>query len=53
MWDYPMNAFVIRLFFCSLAKTNIDVAYRVITGEINPGIVKIFPGLTTDLRLCS
>jgi len=34
-------AYVIGPFFVSLAKANLDVAYRVITGKINPGIVKI------------
>ena len=35
-------------FFFAMAKANIDVAYRVITGKIRPGIVKISPGLTRD-----
>ena len=38
-------------FFLAMAKANIDVAYRVITGRINPGIVKISPGLKTDLGI--
>jgi len=38
-------------FFVQLAKANIDVAYRVITGRIKPGIVKIKPGLKTDLGI--
>ena len=36
-------------FFYEMAKANFDVAYRVITGKINPGIVKITPKLKTDL----
>ena len=36
-------------FFYEMAKANFDVAYRVITGKINPGIVKISPKLKTDL----
>lgn len=32
----------------AMAKANLDVAYRVITGRINPGIVKIAPGLRSD-----
>ena len=36
-------------FAVGLAKANIDVAKRVITGEIRPGIVKINPGLRTDI----
>lgn len=39
--------FTVWLFY--LAKANIDVAYRVITMRINPGIVRIRPGLRTDL----
>lgn len=38
-------------FFISLAKANFDVAYRVITGKINPGIVKISPNLKTDFGI--
>ena len=38
-------------FFLAMAKANIDVAYRVITGRINPGIVKISAGLKTDLGI--
>jgi multicomponent Na+:H+ antiporter subunit E len=38
-------------FAWALAKANIDVAYRVITGRINPAIVKIRPNLNTDLAL--
>jgi len=43
--------YLIGPFFFSLAKANIDVAYRVITGRINPGIVRISPGLRTDLGI--
>jgi multicomponent Na+:H+ antiporter subunit E len=38
-------------FFYGMAKANVDVAYRVITGKINPGIVKISPKLKTDLGI--
>ena len=38
-------------FFWGMAKANLDVAYRIITGKINPGIVKISPGLKTDLGI--
>ena len=38
-------------FFYELAKANFDVAYRVITGKINPGIVRISPDLKTDLGI--
>ncbi|MFW6040456.1 MAG: Na+/H+ antiporter subunit E [Thermoplasmatota archaeon] len=37
--------------FIEMAKANLDVAYRVITGKIEPGIVKIEPNLKTDLGL--
>ena len=35
-------------FAVGLIKANIDVASRVITGNINPGIVKVESGLKTD-----
>lgn len=38
-------------FFGAMAKANFDVAYRVITGKINPGIVQIKPDLKTDLGI--
>ena len=38
-------------FLFAMARANIDVAYRVITGRINPSIVKISPNLKTDLSL--
>ncbi len=43
--------YLIGPFFVALAKANLDVAYRVITGRINPGIVKISPQLKTDLGI--
>lgn len=36
-------------FFAGVIRANLDVAKRVITGKINPGIVKITPRLRTDL----
>jgi len=44
-------AYLIGPFFIEMTKANIDVAYRVITGKINPGIVKISPDLKTDLGI--
>ncbi len=44
-------AYVVGPFFVCMAKANVDVAYRVITGKINPGIVKISPDLKTDLGI--
>jgi len=38
-------------FFFAMAKANIDVAYRVITGRINPAIVKIDPNLKNDMSI--
>ncbi|PNX54059.1 MAG: cation:proton antiporter [Thermoplasmata archaeon M9B2D] len=43
--------YLIGPFFLALTKANLDVAYRVITGRINPGIVKIHPDLKTDLGI--
>jgi multicomponent Na+:H+ antiporter subunit E len=43
--------YVIGPFFVAMAKANIDVAYRVITGKINPGIVRISPDLETDFGI--
>jgi multicomponent Na+:H+ antiporter subunit E len=36
-------------FFVELTKANLDVAYRVITMKIRPGIVRVHSGLKTDL----
>ena len=38
-------------FFFAMAQANIDVAYRVITGKINPAIVRISPNLKNDMAL--
>lgn len=43
--------YLIGPFFFAMAKANLDVAYRVITGKITPGIVKISPGLKTDFGI--
>ena len=43
--------YVIGPFFFSMTKANLDVAYRVITGKIRPGIVKIPSRLKTDLGI--
>ena len=48
---FTFIAYIIGPFFVGMAKANIDVAYRVITGKINPGIVKISPDLKTDLGI--
>jgi multicomponent Na+:H+ antiporter subunit E len=41
--------YVFGPFAVGLAQANWDVAKRVITGEINPGIVKFDPRLKTDM----
>lgn len=38
-------------FFYAMIRANIDVACRVITGKINPGIVKISPDLKSDAAI--
>lgn len=43
--------YLIGPFFIAMARANIDVAYRVITGRIRPGIVKLSPGLKTDFGI--
>jgi len=37
--------------FIELIKANLDVAYRVITMKIRPGIIRVHSGLTTDLGI--
>ena len=41
--------YAIGPFFLEMAKANLDVAYRVITGRIRPGIMRIRSGMKTDL----
>jgi len=38
-------------FFVELTKANLDVAYRVITMKIRPGIIRVQSGLKTDLGI--
>ena len=40
--------YLVGPFLYAMAKANLDVAWRVITGRINPGIVRFNPGLRTD-----
>jgi multicomponent Na+:H+ antiporter subunit E len=40
--------YAIGPFFIEMAKANVDVAMRVITGRIRPGIVRVKSGMTTD-----
>jgi multicomponent Na+:H+ antiporter subunit E len=48
---FKFVAYIFGPFFIGMAKANIDVAYRVITGRINPGIVRVSPKLKTDLGI--
>ncbi len=41
--------YLIGPFFFAMAKANVDVVYRVITGKIKPGIVRIAPGMPNDV----
>jgi len=41
--------FYFAYFLYAMTIANLDVAYRVITGKIRPGIVRIKPGLKTAL----
>jgi multicomponent Na+:H+ antiporter subunit E len=43
--------YLIGPFLWAMAKANLDVAYRVITGKIRPGIVRLSPGLSTDFGI--
>jgi len=43
--------YLIGPFFFAMAKANLDVAYRVITGRIRPGIVRLSPDLKTDFGM--
>ncbi|HHE41809.1 MAG TPA: cation:proton antiporter [Dehalococcoidia bacterium] len=38
-------------FFWALTKANFDVVYRVITGRIRPGIVRMATGLSNDASM--
>lgn len=40
--------YIVPLFW-AMARANLDVAWRVITGNIRPGIVRFDPGLKTEL----
>ncbi|MCR4391738.1 MAG: Na+/H+ antiporter subunit E [Candidatus Acetothermia bacterium] len=40
--------YLIGPFLWAMAKANLDVAWRVITGRIRPGIVRFNPNLHTD-----
>ncbi|MDR2176238.1 MAG: Na+/H+ antiporter subunit E [Synergistaceae bacterium] len=46
-WNFVR--YVFGPFAVGLAQANLDVAKRLITGDINPGIVKFNPRLKTDM----
>jgi multicomponent Na+:H+ antiporter subunit E len=46
-WLY-CAVYILVPFFLEMARANLDVAYRVITGRIRPGIVRVSPNLATD-----
>ncbi|HHD15852.1 MAG TPA: cation:proton antiporter [Euryarchaeota archaeon] len=46
---FPLFLVYIPVWFAALAKANLQVAVMVITGKIRPGIVRIEPGLKTNL----
>jgi multicomponent Na+:H+ antiporter subunit E len=46
-----LAGYIIGPFFVELTKANLDVAYRVITGRIRPGIIRLKSGMKTDFAL--
>ncbi|MCU0632455.1 MAG: Na+/H+ antiporter subunit E [Methanolinea sp.] len=43
--------YILGPFLLEVTKANLDVAYRVITGKIRPGIIRVQSGLKTDLGI--
>ena len=46
-----LAGYIVGPFFVELTKANLDVAYRVITGRIRPGIIRLKSGMNTDFGL--
>jgi multicomponent Na+:H+ antiporter subunit E len=46
-----LPVYVVGPFLVEMTKANLDVAYRVITGRIRPGIIKVRSGMKTDLGM--
>ncbi len=46
-WGYFIG-YLFILLYCEI-KSHFDVAYRIITGRINPAIIKVTPHMRTDL----
>ena len=50
----PVRLISILIYICGpflveLTKANLDVAYRVITGRVRPGIIRLHSGMKSDL----
>jgi multicomponent Na+:H+ antiporter subunit E len=46
-----LPVYILGPFLVEVAKANVDVAYRVITGRIRPGIIRVSSDLKTDLGI--
>lgn len=46
-----LPVYVIIPLFIEMARANIDVAIRVITGNVKPGIIRVKTGMKTDLGM--
>jgi len=46
-----LGVYIIVPFFIELTKANLDVAKRVITGNIRPGIMRVHPNLSKDFSV--
>ncbi len=46
-----LGMYTIVPFFVEMTKANLDVAYRVLTMDIRPGIVRVHSNLKTDLGI--
>ncbi len=44
-----LPVYILGPFFLEVTLANLDVAYRVITGKIRPGIIRVSSGMKTDL----
>ena len=53
---HPVRLISILIYICGpflveLTKANLDVAYRVITGNVRPGIIRLHSGMKSDLAI--
>lgn len=46
-----IGLYILGPFFLEVTKANLDVAYRVITGKIRPGIIRVSSDLKTDFGI--